>query len=84
MSKYVGRGRGRGQFLNAEGAKVAQRTQKRKYKNKTKKKKKKHLSYWEYLFSIQINKFIFYLLFIFFGILLRSLRNLRALCVQKF
>jgi predicted RNA-binding protein YlxR (DUF448 family) len=29
--------RGRGQFLNAEGAKVSQRAQKRKYKNKTKK-----------------------------------------------
>jgi hypothetical protein len=60
--------------LNAEGAKVAQRTQKRKYQKNTKKIK-----------DIFINKSLTKKIWLFFSLclLLRSLRNLRALCVQK-
>jgi hypothetical protein len=67
---------GGGDFLNAEGAKVSQRAQK--------KMEKRIPKFLEVIFFkvFSLSNFDFYFDF-FFVFLLRSLRNLRALCVQK-
>jgi hypothetical protein len=69
-----------GEFLNAEGAKVSQRAQK--------KTEKKIPKFFKAIFTKACLKFNFdfnlnFFLNFFFVSFLRSLRNLRALCVQK-
>jgi hypothetical protein len=71
---------GCGDFLNAEGAKVSQRAQKKMEKGIPK--------FVKTIFAKECFKFNFdfnlnLILNFFFVFLLRSLRNLRALCVQK-
>jgi hypothetical protein len=65
-----------GDFLNAEGAKVSQRAQK-----KMEKRIPKFLKRLSAGILLRLN-FVFNFSF-FFVFFLRSLRNLRALCVQK-
>jgi hypothetical protein len=67
---------GYGDFLNAEGAKVSQRAQKKKEKGIPKFLRKLSAGIF-----LRLN-FVFYFVF-FFVFFLRSLRNLRVLCVQK-
>ncbi len=65
-----------GDFLNAEGAKVSQRAQK--------KMEKRIPNFLEEIIYKNISRFNFGFHFDFsFVFFLRSLRNLRALCVQK-
>jgi hypothetical protein len=74
--------------LNAEGAKVSQSAQKKREKNKTKNEGEKEDKKRDFLnlenggINCEFN-FGFHFVFLFCISFLRSLRNLRALCVQK-
>ncbi len=71
---------GCGDFLNAKGAKVSQRAQKKMEKRIPKILRELFVETSLILNSVFFFVFNFVFFFVFF---LRSLRNLRALCVQK-
>jgi hypothetical protein len=75
---------GCGDFLNAEGAKVSQRAQKKMEKGIPKILKRLSTGILLKLNFVFNFSFFFVFNFVFFFVFfLRSLRNLRALCVQK-